>query len=144
MQFHGSNKYRKYSFVVLQSTMAIFSNYCEQSAPINIMCVCWRWFWKLPMGGFWPIPPIQDTQIVGYRITALRHIADGRPRVSPIGANGQNRPTHHPYLGSVTSNLIAASCSGDLPTLSRKGDQRGSSWMRVNSCSVLISCKPTS
>ncbi len=39
----------------------------------------------------WPIPPIQDTQIIGCQIAALRHIADGRPAVSPIGANGQQR-----------------------------------------------------
>ena len=41
--------------------------------------------------GFWPIPPIQSSQIVGYQIAALRHIADGRPAVSPIGANGHEQ-----------------------------------------------------
>jgi len=39
--------------------------------------------------GFWQIPPIQYSQIIGYRITAQRHIADGRPSVSPIGTIGQ-------------------------------------------------------
>jgi hypothetical protein len=39
----------------------------------------------------WPIPPIQDTQIVGYQIAALRNIADSRPTVSRIGTNGQQR-----------------------------------------------------
>ena len=32
-----------------------------------------------------------------------------------------------PYRGSVTSNSMAASWSGDLPMLSRNGSQRGSS-----------------
>ena len=31
---------------------------------------------------------------------------------------------HTPYSGSVTSNSMAASCSGDLPILSRNGSQR--------------------
>ena len=38
---------------------------------------------------FWPIPPIQDSQILGYWITALRHIADRHPSVSRIGTIGQ-------------------------------------------------------
>jgi hypothetical protein len=42
-------------------------------------------------GGFWPFAPIQSSQIVGYQIAALRHIADGRPAVSRIGTNGQKR-----------------------------------------------------
>ena len=37
----------------------------------------------------WPIPPIQSSQIIGCRITALRHIAEGRPAVSPIDTLGQ-------------------------------------------------------
>jgi hypothetical protein len=49
--------------------------------------------------GLWPIPPIQDTQIIGYQIAALRHIADGRPAVSPIGANSQKR--NFPKLDSA-------------------------------------------
>ena len=42
------------------------------------------------------------------------------------------------YSGSVTLNSIAASCSGDLPMLSRNGSQRGSSWMFVNRGSTAI------
>jgi hypothetical protein len=48
-------------------------------------------FLLLANGCFWPIPPIQDTQIIGYQIAALRHIADGRLAVSPIGANGHTQ-----------------------------------------------------
>jgi hypothetical protein len=32
----------------------------------------------------WPVPPLQGTQIVGSRITALRYRADGRPTESLI------------------------------------------------------------
>ena len=39
----------------------------------------------------WPEPFIQSPQIISNLITALRHIADGRPAVSRIGTNGQNR-----------------------------------------------------
>ena len=37
----------------------------------------------------WPEPFIQCPKIIGNRITALRHIADGHPAVSPIGTNCQ-------------------------------------------------------
>jgi hypothetical protein len=36
VQFHGSTKYIKYSFVAWQEAMAIFSKCCEQSVPIDV------------------------------------------------------------------------------------------------------------
>ena len=41
-------------------------------------------------------------------------------------------------LGSVTLNLIFASCSGALPILRRNGSQRGSLWILSNRFSVVI------
>ena len=49
-------------------------------------------------------------------------------QLAAVGAVTDADTVRHAYCGSVTSNSMAASCSGDLPTFSRNGSQRGSSW----------------
>ena len=49
-----------------------------------------------------------------------------------------------PYSGNVTLNSMAASCSGDLPMLSRNGSQRGSDRMLANKDWTAIEARPGS
>src|SRR5688572_18462273 len=48
------------------------------------------------------------------------------------------------HYGSVTSNLISASCSGANPCFCRNGSQRGSSWRSDNSGSKWKCTTPAS
>ena len=48
------------------------------------------------------------------------------------------------YDGSFTSNLMAASCSGAIPSLRRNGSQRGSPWMLAKRVSAAICARPVS
>ena len=70
-----------------------------------------------------------------------------RPRTLDRRAAGNTNPTgpiNTLYCGTRTSNLMAASCSGDLPMLSNSGSHRGSSWMLANVLIKEISDRPAS
>ena len=58
---------------------------------------------------------------------------DPGPRVRPKQRE-RPRPSHS---GNFTSNSIAASCSGAIPSFRRNGSQRGSSWSLANAGSTV-------